>query len=108
MTTKEKIIRQTLSRIDKRLAQIKELQDARPISTIFELRQKAQEIMETYKEDYSKIAKAIEPLAKEEKKQRAIFEKQQGTKLWDEQSSLEFEKHDLMNELFYIKKQSNS
>lgn len=104
MTVKEKIIRQTLSKIDKRLSQIKELQDARPVSAIFELRQKAHEIMETYKGDYNKIAEAIEPLAKEEKKQRAIFEKQQGVKLCDEQLKLESEKHDLMNELFFIQR----
>lgn len=102
MTTKEKVIRESLARIDKRAAVIRAIIDARPISVIIELRQKAIEIMETYKEDYSKIAAAIEPLGKEEKKQLAIFEKQKGTKLWDELAGLESEKQDLSGELVII------
>lgn len=104
MTTKEKIIRQTVVRIDKRLSQIKELIDARPIATIIELRIKAQAFSEKHKDDYAKIAEAVKPLAKEEKRQHAIFKKQEGTQLWDERLRLETEKHDLANELFFLMK----
>jgi hypothetical protein len=102
MTVKEKIVKKSIAVIEKRLAAIKQIQDARPLSKIIELHQQAKAIVDEHDKDYQTIADLIKPLANEEKKQRLLMKKQQNMKLWDEQFKLESELQELKHELFTI------
>ena len=103
MKIKEKVIREAITRIEKRLVKVKGLLNANPLSEICDLRIKAQEIMKEHKGDYAKIGKLIEPLAKEEKRLFAVAKKQtDSNKLIDEQVKLQVELGELNNELYYM------
>lgn len=106
MKIKEKIIKETQARIEKRLVKIKGILDANPLSEICELRIKALEIMIEHKGDYNKIGELIGPMAKEEKRLFALAKKQSkdSMKLIDEQVKLKNELYDLSNELYQINK----
>lgn len=103
MKIKEKVLRETKARIEKRLAEVKELLDANPLSEICDLRIKAQEILKKHKGDYAKIGELIEPLAKEEKRLFALAKKQTNSnKLIDEQVNLQVELAEINNEIYYM------
>lgn len=101
-STKEKIVRQSLKRIEKRLEKIETLISENPFSTLLELRLKAAEIAKQYRDDHKNFNKLFEPLIKEERRLKDVIKKQQGTKLWDEQGRLLIEQNELINELYYI------
>lgn len=109
MTTKEKVIRESIERNTKMLKEIKELLEANPLSRICELRSEAKKLLDenqgiekrTSKEFVAKIDK----LAKEEKRMFELAKKQQDSaKLIDEQVKLEMELNDLNNELYLVQR----
>lgn len=104
MTVKEKLARQALAKIDRRLAKIKAIQEAEPLSVIMDLRKQAQALLQddTDKGVSDNTLKALQALAKEEKKQNRLFKQQCNTKLIEEKVALESERRDLVNELYYI------
>jgi len=108
ITIKEKVINETIKRINKRLTFINEIFNASPGSRICEIRIEAQKLLETHttlKERTSKeFTDKIEALAKDEKKQFSFLTKQRNPKIIDEQVNLEIELSDLNRELYYIKR----
>ena len=107
MTTKEKVIRESIKRVTKRLEKIKALSAANPLSEICDVRAKAQEILTKHKGDNDKIMELISPLADKEKKLFALAKRQsskEGRKWIDEQVKLEVELHELNNELYWMTK----
>lgn len=109
MTTKEKVIRQSIGQVEKRLKEINLILDANPLSEICKIRQEAQKLLDENKTVEQRtsndfIAK-IEELSKREKEQFAIAEKSKySIKFIDEKVNLEFELSDLRNELYYIER----
>ena len=107
MTTKEKVINQSIGKVEKRLKEINFILEANPLSEICKIRQEAQKWLDENKtveqrtsDDF--IAK-IEALSKREKEQFALAEKSKDSiKLIDEKVNLEFELSDLRNELYQI------
>jgi hypothetical protein len=115
MTTREKIINESIIRIEKRLSEIAKINDANPISDLIAIREEAQKLLEentTIQERTSNefIAK-IEILSKKEKRCIKLAEENTGQKmvdLMDERIKLEFELRDLNNEKYYIKRSNVS
>jgi hypothetical protein len=111
MTTKEKVINESIIRIEKRLTEIAKINDANPISDLIEIRQEAQKLLEentTIQQRTSNefIAK-IEALSKKEKRCINLAKENTGQKmidLMDERIKLEFELRDLNNEKYYIER----
>lgn len=111
MTTKEKVINESIIRIEKRLSEIAKIIDAKPISDLIAIRQEAQKLLEentTIQQRTSNefIAK-IEILSKKEKRCIKLSKELTGQKmidLMDEQIKLEFELRDLNNEKYYIER----
>lgn len=109
MTTKEKVIKESIKRNTKRLNEIKTLLDTSPLSCICELRMEAQKLLDENqgieKRTSNEFVAKIDKLAKEEKKMFALAKKQQDSaKLIDEQVKLEMELSDLNNELYFIER----
>ncbi len=102
MSAIERAITTEIEKLEKRLAQVKAILDARPVSRILEIRREESQIMEKHWPDHVTIAKLIEPLIKEQKVMLAIAKKQKNSiKLIDEQVEIEFEIRDLKNWLFW-------
>ena len=109
MTTKEKVVRESIKRITKRLKVLEDIQNSSPASDLIDVRKEAQELLEqnkgiekgTSKEFMSKI----EELSKKEKDCWKMINRQ---KKWmkdsDEIVKLQIELGDLKNELFYIER----
>jgi len=109
MTTKEKVIRESIERNTKRLNKIKTLLEANPLSRICELRMEAKKLLDENqgieKRTSNDFVAKIDKLAKEEKKMFALAKKQKDSaKLIDEQVKLEMELSDLNNELYFIER----
>jgi len=109
MTTKEKVIKESIERNTKRLNEIKTLLEANPLSRICELRMEAKKLLDENKgiekRTSSDFVAKIDKLAKEEKKMFALAKKQQNSSnLIDEQVKLEMELGDLNNELYFIER----
>lgn len=107
MTTKEKVIKESIERNTKRLNEIKTLLEANPLSRICELRMEAKKLLDenqgVEKRTSNKFVAKIDKLAREEKKMFALAKKQQNSaQLIDEQVKLEMELGDLNNELYFI------
>jgi len=103
MKIKEVVIRETMSRINKRVEQIKHILNANPLGDIIQGRLKAQCILDENKGDYKKISALINPLATKEKKLFRLAKKQKKSgELITEQVKLENELCDLKNELFMM------
>ena len=109
MTTKEKVIKESIKRNTKRLNEIKAILDASPLSRICELRMEAKKLFDENqgieKRTSNEFIAKIDKLAKEEKKMFALAKKQQcSAKLINEQVNLEVELSDLNNELYLIER----
>lgn len=109
MSIKKKVIKQAISKIERRIKKIDSIIYANPASRIIEIRQEAQKIMIDNKGDYEKISKLIEPLAKEEKKQFALYKNQSKNqfKLMDEKAEISLERDQLISELYFIERSEN-
>ncbi len=108
MTTKEKIIRKTIAEVERKLAEIKALLDATPLTEICKIRMEAQRLLEenTSLEQRTShdFIKKIEDLSRREKEQFEIADKAKDSiKLIDKKVNLEIELSDLNRELYYIK-----
>ena len=107
MKTKEKIIRKSINRIEKRLKILQDLFSATPVSNICEIRIKAQKLLSKnttieQRTDKDFVAK-IGQLGKEERQQLEIIEKRKNmSKIIDEQVQLKIELEELNNELYVI------
>jgi len=109
-TTKIKVIKEAIKRINKRLPKINEFLTANPMARVFEIRREAQSIMEKHEGDHTQIIKLIKPLAEEEKKLMALAKRQcasSSTKMIDEKVKLEVELMELNTELFYAEKRES-
>lgn len=109
MTTKEKVINQSIEQLKKRLKEINFILEANPLSEICKIRKEAQKMLNENKTVESRISddfiSKIEVLVKREKEQFDLAEKlKDSTKLIDEKVDLEFELLELRNELYNLKK----
>jgi len=109
MTTKEKIIRQSLAKVEKRLSEIVFILDATPLIDVINLRKEGQGLLEKDRLNKDFPTKAfsekMSEFAAKEKELFALAEKQKDTvKLIKERVKLDSEKQDLMRELWYIEK----
>jgi len=103
MTTKEKVITESISRIKRELDGIDEILNANPLSEIIKLRQKAAEITEGEKWRDKSVLAELNEMGKEEKRLFALAKKQQNTnELIDRKVKLEMELSDLNSELYFI------
>lgn len=104
MSIKEKVINESIKRIEKRLAEIDRIMGVNPLSEICEGRIKAQAILKENKGDYEKISKLIEPLADKEKElfKLAKTQSKNTLKFIDEKIALQGELGDLQNEKYFI------
>lgn len=109
MTTKEKVIKQSIKQIEKQIKEIDFILNANPLSEICKIRQEAQKLLDENKsveqrtsDDF--IAK-IEVLSNREKEQFALAQKgKDSIKLIDKKVKLEFELSDLRTELYHIER----
>ena len=101
---KIRALKTEVKKLEKRLYRIKSLLNARPLSRIFEIREKASEIVKAHKGDYEKMVKLIEPLAKEEKKMFVIANKKDSIKLLEKQFDIEIEIGKLQSEIYWVEK----
>lgn len=107
MTTKEKIIRQSLKTAQKRLEYLENIQKAAPASDLIQIAAEVRLLLEQNKGVEARTSKSfidkIDQFAKREKECWKMIEKQ---KKWEENSDemveLMSEISDLMSELFYI------
>jgi len=83
----EEALNMLLKKTLKELEKVSEIVDASPAVEIYEIRIKAQAIMEKHGKDYKTINKLIEPLAKREKECFKIAKKQ-NMKMYNKQSDL--------------------
>ena len=107
MTTKEKIVRQSIAAAEKERSEIIELLDASPLIGISEGRQKAREILCNYEIGDPRIVKEFTFLASEEKRLFDIVEKQQDSlAVIARRVKLEIELTGLRAELYWIEQQN--
>lgn len=109
MTTKEKIINESIQKVLNRIKEINFILESNPLSTICTIRQEAQRLLDENKtveqRTSSDFIAKIEKLSKREKEQFALAEKgKYSIKLIDEKVNLEFELSDLRNELYHIER----
>ena len=113
VTTKEKIIRQSIAICEKKLSEINNLLNANPVSKICEIRIEAQKLLDENKTIEQRTSKdfilKIEELAKLEKEQFRIAKQSSNSiKLIDDKVELEMELTDLKNELYHIERNKNN
>lgn len=109
MTTKEKVIRESITRIEKRLKEIDDINNARPISDLIEVRKEAQSLLDAYttieQRTSTEFIKKIEKLSNKEGACLKLAKKLTGSYMNDimnEEIKLRHELRDLNNELYYI------
>jgi hypothetical protein len=110
MTTKEKVIRESIAMVEKELAELDYLMNTHPALEVAKLQAKAQELIKLYPETYKskEFSEKWEILAKEDRKQRKIQKdidkKMEGRKfieLVERKSELSFELRNLNTELYF-------
>lgn len=103
MTTKEKVINESIRKINKELIEIDEILNANPLSEIIQLRQKASELIKGDGWKDKKIQAEISKMAKKGKELFAVAEKQRKTnELIDRKVKSEMELSDLNSELYFL------
>lgn len=113
MTTKEKIVRQSINQVEKRLKEINFILESNPWGEIFKIRQEGQRLLDenqTIEQMTSpEFISKIKDLAKREKAQFKLVERHKDIlKLIDEKVKLEFELQDLQRELYFIERKNVS
>ena len=113
VTTKEKVIRQSIAVCEKKLSEINNILNANPVSRICEIRIEAQKLLDENKSIEKRMSKdfilKIEELAKLEKEQFRIAKQSSNSiKLIDDKVELEMELTDLKNELYHIERKKNN
>ena len=106
MTTKEKVILESISRLKKRIKELEEIKNATPLLDIIEIREELKQLLEQNKSIESRTSdnfiKKIEKLHNKEKKAFKIAKKQ--NYVIDELVNNQNELQELESELFYIKR----
>lgn len=108
MTTKEKVVRESIKRLKKKLQKVEDLLNATPILDLIEVHKEAQILLDenpTVKLRCSEeFLNKMHVLANREKQALALAKKQNNNtiKLMDQQSEIKWELNDLDNELWYI------
>lgn len=104
MTTKEKILNESIEIVSKRIAEIKSIIDANPLSDICRLRIEGQQLLDENKGNQrlsKEFGDKISAMAKKEKQLFALAKKQKNTvKLIDELVKLESELSEYESELW--------
>jgi hypothetical protein len=113
MTTKEKVIRESIRRITRRLEKLEAIQNASPAVDLINVRKEAQQLLNDNQGIEKRVSKdfqdKIEALSKREKECWKMIDRQKNwQKDSDEIVKLQIELGDLKNELFYITRKSNS
>lgn len=102
MTVKEKVIRQAIKKIERRIKYINSIIEAEPLKAIIEIRKEAQKLIKSNKPASEQI-RIINKLQKEETKQLNIIEKQMKLgKYLEEKAQLMNELSQLNSELYWI------
>lgn len=105
MTTKEKIIRESIEKVKEELAEIISIIDATPLSGIIAGRKEAVDLITPATLGDEDAIKRIGELAEQEKRLFKIAEKQKNTsRLIGRRIELDSELTDLENELYYIER----
>jgi len=106
ITTKEKVVRQAISIIEKRVAKINDILGSNYLGEIIEVRKKAHALFEEYRGDLKnkEFQKRINELADKEKelKRKFKYQNKNWMSLIDEKVNIEFELSNLKNELYWI------
>ena len=111
MTTKEKIVNQSIKKVQKQLDKINYILEAKPLTELCNIRQETVELLENNKTIEQRtstefIAK-IEALSIREKEQVKLAHKlKNSVKLIDQKIELESELSDLKTELYYIQQKT--
>jgi hypothetical protein len=111
MTTKEKIIHQSIEQIRKRISEIDYILESTPVSEIMRIRTEAQKLLDENKRIEQRTSdefiNKIETLSKREKEQFEIAVHQKNSiELINEKVNLEFELSDLKTELWHIERKN--
>jgi len=104
MTAVIRALKTELNRVEKNLAKVIAVMDANPLGRILEIRKEAQDILNTHRGDYARIAELIKPLAKEEREMFALSDKQITPDLIKQRVKLTQEKGLLKNKLWQEEK----
>lgn len=108
MTTREKVIYESIKRVEERLKEIEYILNATPLKDICDIRMEADELLKGSRNENSKqysdyFINKIEELSKRESELFELAEKQKDSlALIDERVYLDRELRDLKNELFKI------
>jgi hypothetical protein len=103
MKVKETVIKESLHRIKKRVAEIDYLLNVNPVSEICALRIEASKIIKENKENYKEIAKLLKPLIVKEREMFQLAEKRlKSIDLVSEKVRLSNEEQWLNQELYSI------
>lgn len=103
MTTKEKVIAESIKRIEREICKINDILDARPLLEIIRLQQEALTLVRGSKFGDKNVLKELDRMAAEEKKHRVIAKKQRNSvKLIERKVKLEMELSDLHSEQFFM------
>ena len=104
MTTKERVIRTTIKKVELNLKKVQALLDANPLSEILKIRQEAQELIKN-ETDNGIILSKLKKLQERERQQFAIYEKSKNTNLLvSKKVELTIELDNLRKELYFITK----
>jgi myosin heavy subunit len=109
MTIKEKVIRQSIKKIETRLKKLQEIQDANPAVDLIDMRKEASDFLKknerSEQRSSSGFMKKIKEFSNREKQCWKMIERQ---KKWAEDSkemaALTIEKEQLITELYYLDK----
>ncbi len=110
MSTKEKIVCESIKKTTKRISVIDNILNAEPLSDIIQLRKEGQKILDDNRDDNQKLAELIKPYAKKEKELFRIAKIQTDStlELINEKVKLSSELGDLKNELYFIEQRYNA
>lgn len=108
-TTKQKVIEETIKKVERELAKIDSYLNSNPLSEICKIRDEANKLLEKNKTINERTSdgfiKEIEVLSKREEEQFKLIKKSRNsTKLIERKVELQFELSDLLNELYHIKR----
>jgi hypothetical protein len=98
ITVKEKVIRQSIARIEKRLTAIEAILDFDAVGEFFAVHKEADELKKAGLLNLD----ALDKLLKRKKNAEKIIKQQTDIKLWDKRLTLKQELLDLRRELFYV------
>lgn len=104
MTTKEKVIRTSIKKVELNLKNIEILLNATPLQEILKIRQEAQELISS-ETDTQVISSKLKKLKEREKEQFAIYEKSKNTNLLvSKKVKLTIELDNLRSDLYFLNK----